>query len=95
MDSGKDEVKEEDFHFSSSLRKKLIFGTLSGSVGIIAVLSESQFLFLQALEKCLTKVIGGCGGFEYVRLWQLRTLCPKAKSDLLCTAPILRFRVGL
>ena len=72
MDSSKEEEsKEEDFHFSSSLRHKLVYGTINGSIGVIASLTKKQFKFLEILEHTLRQEIKGCGGFELKKKMRL------------------------
>ncbi|KAK9843115.1 hypothetical protein WJX74_007214 [Apatococcus lobatus] len=43
----------------------LIFGTVSGTIGVIASLNKQQFLFFEKLQGCLRKVIKGVGGFDH------------------------------
>eukprot|EP00479_Gromia_sphaerica_P002187 TRINITY_DN12625_c0_g1_i1.p1 TRINITY_DN12625_c0_g1~~TRINITY_DN12625_c0_g1_i1.p1 ORF type:complete len:215 (-),score=39.08 TRINITY_DN12625_c0_g1_i1:24-668(-) len=63
----KEEAKEEDFHSSSALKRKLIYGTVNGSVGVIASLTKSQFDFLYKIQKALAKNVKFIGGFSHAK----------------------------
>eukprot|EP01083_Nonionella_stella_P074583 202363_1 len=68
MSSGKGE--QEDLQFTS-FEPKLLFGTQSGRVGVVAPLSETQFEFLRKLEKILQEeIILGCGGIKHAE-WRM------------------------
>ena len=43
----------------------IIFGTVSGAVGVIASLSQEQYNFFHKVEENLNKVIKGVGGFKH------------------------------
>lgn len=43
----------------------VIFATVNGVIGVIASLPHDQFLTLQRLQNCLTKVVKGVGGFSH------------------------------
>lgn len=49
----------------SSEIKTLLFGTVNGSIGVIAQLNEEQFNFLSKLQQNLSRVIKGLGGFKF------------------------------
>lgn len=42
----------------------LLYGTVNGVIGVIASLPQERFQFLEKVQKNLTKVIKGVGGFE-------------------------------
>jgi len=43
----------------------IIFGTVNGVIGVIASLPQDTYEFLAAIQKNLTKVIKGVGGFQH------------------------------
>jgi len=43
----------------------LIFGTVNGSIGVIAALPQEQFSFLHRVQHALSKVVKGVGGFHH------------------------------
>ncbi len=43
----------------------LLFGTVSGAIGVIATISEDRFRFLQKLERCIDKTVGPIGGLTH------------------------------
>eukprot|EP01095_Lingulamoeba_sp_RSL-Kostka_P008847 TRINITY_DN3000_c0_g1_i1.p1 TRINITY_DN3000_c0_g1~~TRINITY_DN3000_c0_g1_i1.p1 ORF type:complete len:376 (+),score=118.17 TRINITY_DN3000_c0_g1_i1:2-1129(+) len=43
----------------------LLYGTVNGSIGIIASISEKQFKFFHELQNKINKVIQGVGGFRH------------------------------
>jgi DNA damage-binding protein 1 len=45
----------------------VLFGTLSGAIGVIASLPQPQFLFLSRLQDCLRKVVKGVGGLDHAQ----------------------------
>ncbi|GBG61192.1 hypothetical protein CBR_g19725 [Chara braunii] len=55
----------------------VIFGTVNGVIGVIASLQQEQFAFLHKLQKCLTKVIKGVGGFSHD---QWRSFCNERRT---------------
>lgn len=42
-----------------------VFGTISGSIGAIILLSKDVFTFFQCLERSLKSVIGSLGGLSH------------------------------
>jgi len=52
----------------------LVFGTLSGAIGVVASLTEEKFKYLQKLEDCIrrtTPTIGNLRQKEYVMIYRL------------------------
>eukprot|EP01100_Stratorugosa_tubuloviscum_P000474 TRINITY_DN1107_c0_g3_i1.p1 TRINITY_DN1107_c0_g3~~TRINITY_DN1107_c0_g3_i1.p1 ORF type:complete len:1090 (+),score=387.33 TRINITY_DN1107_c0_g3_i1:154-3423(+) len=45
--------------------KSILFGTVNGTVGVIAPLSQEQFKFFQVLQDEITQLIPGIGNFVY------------------------------
>lgn len=45
-----------------------LFGTVSGSIGVIASLSDEDFTFFEKVQRNINKVIKGVGGFEHSEL---------------------------
>ena len=43
----------------------LLFGTVSGVIGVLATLPREQFEFLSALQAALNKTVGGVGGLSH------------------------------
>lgn len=43
----------------------LIYGTVEGSIGVVASLDKEHFAFFQKVQNALTEVIKGIGGFEH------------------------------
>merc|ERR1712137_181402 len=43
----------------------ILFGTVNGSIGVIATLTEEDFEFWKRVEQNINKVIKGIGGFEH------------------------------
>ncbi|GJP48061.1 hypothetical protein CLOM_g7334 [Closterium sp. NIES-68] len=43
----------------------VLFGTVSGAIGVVASLPQDLFSFLHRLQVCLTKVIKGVGGLSH------------------------------
>ncbi|CAK0750170.1 hypothetical protein CVIRNUC_001969 [Coccomyxa viridis] len=43
----------------------VLFGTINGSIGVLASLPQEQFKFLERLQECLRRVIKGVGGFSH------------------------------
>lgn len=58
----KDGAKEDE---ENEARAKLMFGTVSGMIGVIISISKHDFLILQRLQKAMTKVIKGVGGLSH------------------------------
>lgn len=50
---------------SKNHKKNLIYATVNGAIGVIKPLSESQFLFLKALEESVAQVLHGIGGLTH------------------------------
>lgn len=59
-------MKEPDTD-QESLRPepKLVFGTVSGCIGVICSLNTAQYTFLLKLQKAINEVIHGVGGFSH------------------------------
>ncbi|CAI2170756.1 4366_t:CDS:10 [Funneliformis geosporum] len=51
--------------FEPIASKTLLFGTVSGAIGVIATISEDRFKFLQKLEHCIDKTVGPIGGLTH------------------------------
>jgi hypothetical protein len=49
----------------ADIRGSLVFGTVSGRIGVVARLSETQFHFLLSLQKSLNKVIKSVGDLSH------------------------------
>lgn len=47
--------------------RTFLFGSVSGSIGVIANISSADFEFFDNVQKQINKVIGGVGGFEHVQ----------------------------
>lgn len=43
----------------------LLFGTVNGAIGVIAHLSKKDYEFLEKVQKAMTQVIKGIGGFSH------------------------------
>ena len=50
---------------TASVRGTLVFGTVSGRIGVVARLTETQFHFLSQLQAALNMVIKGVGGLSH------------------------------
>ena len=62
--------------------KQVIFGTVNGAIGVMAVLSKDDFNLLLKVQHALAQVIKGVGGFRhevrvlvYVRARQSAAFC--------------------
>lgn len=68
---------------SAPLRhESMLFGTVSGMIGVILPLSKDQFTFLTRVQSALTKVIKGVGGFSHKewRTFENRRSISEAKN---------------
>ncbi|KAF9583420.1 DNA damage-binding protein 1a [Lunasporangiospora selenospora] len=52
---------------------KLLFGTVSGAIGVIATLSQEKYIILHQLETNMSKVIKGIGGLDHASWRRFRT----------------------
>ncbi|CAL5227828.1 g10856 [Coccomyxa viridis] len=43
----------------------VLFGTINGTIGVLASLPQEQFKFMERLQDCLRRVIKGVGGFSH------------------------------
>ena len=43
----------------------LLYGTVNGSIGVIASLPQEEFEFFWRVQQAITKVIRGVGGFDH------------------------------
>jgi len=55
----------------------IIYGTVNGSVGLVAALPKEIFQLLYKLQKVLVKVIKGVGGFNHA---DFRAFCSETKT---------------
>jgi DNA damage-binding protein 1 len=61
-----DEKKEEDEdNQNAQPRPRLMFGTVSGMIGVVISLSQRDYNVLKSLQRAMTKVIKGIGGLEH------------------------------
>ncbi|KAG0274322.1 DNA damage-binding protein 1a, partial [Linnemannia exigua] len=52
---------------------KLLFGTVSGAIGVIATLTADKYQILHHLETNMSKVIRGVGGLDHAKWRQFRS----------------------
>ncbi|KAF9543117.1 DNA damage-binding protein 1a [Mortierella hygrophila] len=52
---------------------KLLFGTVSGAIGVVATLTADKYELLHKLETNLSKVIRGVGGLDHTKWRQFRS----------------------
>jgi DNA damage-binding protein 1 len=50
---------------TTSVRGTLVFGTVSGRIGVVARLNEKQFYFLSQLQAALNTIVQGVGGLSH------------------------------
>ena len=60
-----EEESKEDDEATLLPRPRLMFGTVSGMIGVVISLSERDFNVLKCLEKAMAKVINGIGGLSH------------------------------
>jgi DNA damage-binding protein 1 len=63
----KEKMKESDYtaEILEQLSKPILFGTVSGCIGIIAQLPEEQFHYFSKLQEAMNCVIKGVGNFKH------------------------------
>lgn len=66
----------------NSLHPSMLFGTVSGMIGVILPLTKEQYMVLVRIQNALNKVIKGVGGFEHKqwRTFENRRAVAEAKN---------------
>lgn len=59
------DVEEATAVTSGPLHQSMLFGTVSGMIGVILPISKDQYAFLLRVQQALTQVVKGVGGFSY------------------------------